>query len=137
MFDHLLDDNIIMFFKTCVRMCRCFVTLTFCFFRFVNADKGNLKTEISHAAVCCRLTESLLKLTDSLFIVPPQLLTQLRELNEQQRHKLKENKPVSSELHHTSSCILHFSCILQNILSKSTPLGFHIKFGITFLFTGH
>ncbi|XP_046674499.1 rho GTPase-activating protein conundrum-like isoform X3 [Homalodisca vitripennis] len=62
--------------------------------RFVSSDKGNLKTQINYAAVCCRLTEMLLQLTDSLFLVPPQLLSQLRRLNEQQRYKLKENKPM-------------------------------------------
>lgn len=61
----------------------------------MSADKSNLKTQIGHAAVCCRLTETLLRLADTLFLVPPQLLSQLRRLNEQQRNKHKENKPVS------------------------------------------
>ncbi|XP_054265939.1 rho GTPase-activating protein conundrum-like isoform X1 [Macrosteles quadrilineatus] len=62
--------------------------------RFVTADKGQLKTQINYAAVCCRLTETMLQMADSLFLVPPQLLTQLRRLNEQQRYKHKENKPM-------------------------------------------
>lgn len=64
--------------------------------RYLSGEKGtgSLKAQIGFAAVCCRLTEMLLQCGDSLFLVPPVLLSQLRHLYEEQRYKLKENKPI-------------------------------------------
>ncbi|CAH1406744.1 unnamed protein product [Nezara viridula] len=52
-------------------------------------DKAGLKAELGLAVHCCSLTELLITATDRLWLVPDNLVAQLRSINESH----KENKP--------------------------------------------
>nr|XP_024217881.1 rho GTPase-activating protein conundrum isoform X2 [Halyomorpha halys] len=52
-------------------------------------DKAGLKAELGLAVHCCSLTELLITATDRLWLVPDNLIAQLRSINESH----KENKP--------------------------------------------
>uniref|UniRef100_A0A224X785 Putative casein kinase serine/threonine/tyrosine protein kinase n=1 Tax=Panstrongylus lignarius TaxID=156445 RepID=A0A224X785_9HEMI len=54
-------------------------------------DKGCLKMKLSLAAHCCSLTELMIQSADRLWIVPENLVVQLRRINDNH----KENKPKS------------------------------------------
>lgn len=54
-------------------------------------DKGCLKMKLSLAAHCCSLTELMIQSADRLWIVPENLVAQLRRINDNH----KENKPKS------------------------------------------
>lgn len=60
-------------------------------------DKASLSSQVSLAAVCCQVSEGLLRAGESLWVVPSALVGQVRRSNEQehQRRQAKENKPVS------------------------------------------
>uniref|UniRef100_A0A8D8QRU7 Rho GTPase-activating protein 18 n=2 Tax=Cacopsylla melanoneura TaxID=428564 RepID=A0A8D8QRU7_9HEMI len=62
--------------------------------RYVRSNKGDLKAEISMAAISCRLTETLMVCADNLCIVPCELVTQLRLSNEQTKHSKENHKPM-------------------------------------------
>lgn len=65
-------------------------------FRYIRIDKEDLKAQVGLAATSCRLTETMLRCGHSLWTVPSHLLKQLRQLNDQEKYKHKENnKPVS------------------------------------------
>lgn len=62
--------------------------------RFVRTNKGDLKAEVGMAAVSCRLTETLMLCGENLWVVPCELVAQLRLNNEQTRHHSKPMKKL-------------------------------------------
>ncbi|KAI5756237.1 hypothetical protein M8J77_023273 [Diaphorina citri] len=62
--------------------------------RYVRSNKGDLKAEISMAAISCRLTETLMMCNENLWVVPCELVAQLRLSNEQSRYYKENHKPM-------------------------------------------
>ncbi|BES92187.1 RhoGAP [Nesidiocoris tenuis] len=56
----------------------------------VLVGKGGLKAELGLAVHCCSLTELMIRAADRLWLVPDNLIAQLRRINDH-----KENKPMS------------------------------------------
>ncbi|XP_018915682.2 rho GTPase-activating protein conundrum isoform X1 [Bemisia tabaci] len=65
---------------------------------YLRLDKEDLQAQVKVAAVSCRLTEKLLECGESLWVVPPSLIAQLRHNNDQLRYRLKENKKPMKKL---------------------------------------
>ncbi|GLH10064.1 Uncharacterized protein GBIM_15053, partial [Gryllus bimaculatus] len=64
-------------------------------------DKNDLNAQVSLAATCCRLTETMLKEGDKLWVVPDDLIAQIRRQKEEERYRRghKENsKPMKKLL---------------------------------------
>ncbi|KAE8750073.1 hypothetical protein FOCC_FOCC003197 [Frankliniella occidentalis] len=59
-------------------------------------DKASLSSQVSLAAICCQVSESLLQAGEGLWVVPPALVGQVRRSNEldRQRRQAKESKPM-------------------------------------------
>ena len=64
----------------------------FIIFYSILVDKAGLRAELDLAVHCCSLTEVLITATNRLWLVPDNLIAQLRSINESHH---KENKPVS------------------------------------------
>lgn len=70
--------------------------------RYIRIDKEDLKAQVGLAATSCRLTETMLRCGHNLWTVPLHLLKQLRQLNDQEKFKHKENnKPMKRLLGRT------------------------------------
>lgn len=64
-------------------------------------DKNDLNAQVSLAATCCRLTEVMLREGDKLWVVPEDLVSQIRRQKEEERYRKghKENsKPMKKFL---------------------------------------
>uniref|UniRef100_A0A0A9WXS8 Rho GTPase-activating protein 18 n=3 Tax=Lygus hesperus TaxID=30085 RepID=A0A0A9WXS8_LYGHE len=65
-------------------------------------EKGGLKAELGLAVHCCSLTELMIRTSDRLWLVPDNLVSQLRRINDH-----KENKPISRLLGRKGHIVSH------------------------------
>ncbi|XP_049773389.1 rho GTPase-activating protein conundrum [Schistocerca cancellata] len=61
------------------------------------ADKSDLTAHVNIAAMCCHLTEEMLQCGNDLWVVPEDLVAQIRRLNEEERY-LKGHKENSKPM---------------------------------------
>ncbi|XP_015178010.1 PREDICTED: rho GTPase-activating protein 18-like [Polistes dominula] len=61
--------------------------------RYVHpSDRSDLNAQVNMAAICCRVTESLLNYSDKLWYVPTALLSQMRRQSEEEKYRKYKKK---------------------------------------------